>query len=205
MSDLRKPVPDPRGTIQRNYPLPVPDQTDNFSTDEDINAEMPEGLAEKVGRWCVHAVVAGLVVMMGVEMLLRTVFGVSLQVSNEVGGYALVAISFLSLASGQTLHAYHRVQFLDRWLSRSGKAWLKIVFDGLSLLVALVLLMEFVRFERLTWASGDVAATSLMTPLWIPRAAMVIGMLGLAWALLRTLWRDIRQLGHFGCPNDKNH
>lgn len=153
-----------------------------------------EGMVETLARWVVHAVVIGLLAMMGVEMFVRAALGMSMQISNEVGGYALVAICFLSLASGQLLHAYHRVQFVDRWLGGAAQAWLKLVFDALSLLVACVLLGEMVRFEMLTWQSGDVAATSLMTPLWLPRAAMLLGVAGLACALVRTLAADARRI-----------
>ncbi|OLL31226.1 hypothetical protein BTH42_13600 [Burkholderia sp. SRS-W-2-2016] len=153
-----------------------------------------EGVIERVLRWMVHAIVLGLLVMMGVEMFVRAALGMSMQISNEVGGYALVAICFLSLASGQSLHAYHRVQLVDRWLGMAARLRLKLLFDALSLAVACVLLGEMVRFELLSWQSGDVAATSLMTPLWLPRAAMLIGVAGLVCALLRTLAADTRRL-----------
>ncbi|CAG4900019.1 TRAP transporter small permease [Paraburkholderia gardini] len=153
-----------------------------------------EGLVERSLRWVVHAVVIGLLAMMWGEMFVRAVLGMSLQISNEVGGYALVAICFLSLASGQSLHAYHRVQLVDRWLGPAARLRLKLLFDALSLLVACILLGEMVRFELLTWQSGDVAATSLMTPLWLPRVSMLLGVAGLACALIRTLVADARRL-----------
>jgi TRAP-type C4-dicarboxylate transport system permease small subunit len=146
-------------------------------------------------RWVSDWLVVGLVSMMCAEMLVRSLFGWSIQFSNEVGGYALVAITFLSLGSGQLLHAYHRVHFIENKLSPAGRAWLRLGFDLGALLVAAVLLAELVRFEWITWNSGDVAATSLMTPMWVPRIVMPIGVLALAWALLRTVladWRRIR-------------
>lgn len=154
----------------------------------------PEGLAACVCRWCSEWIVVGLVIMMGAEMLVRSVFGWSIQFSNEIGGYALVAITFLSLASGQLLHAYHRVHFVESRLSPAGRARLRLAFDGATTVVAFVLLGELARFEWITWKSGDVAATSLMTPLWIPRLLMPLGALVLAWALLRTVAADWRRL-----------
>ncbi len=162
------------------------EDADAFSPDEDLPA--------RLGRWVSQAMVVGLVVMMGAEMLVRSAFGWSIQFSNEIGGYALVAITFLSLASGQYLHAYHRVHFLEHRLGPAGRARLRLVFDLLATLVTLVLLAELVRFEWITWKSGDVAATSLMTPLWIPRLAMAVGALILALAMLRTLAADWRRL-----------
>lgn len=66
---------------------------DEFSPGEDLSA--------RLGRWLVQTIVVGLIVIMGAEMLFRSAFGWSIQISNEVGGYALLAITFLSMASGQ--------------------------------------------------------------------------------------------------------
>lgn len=159
---------------------------DAFSPGEDLPA--------RLGRWATQLIVVGLVVMMGLEMLVRSAFGWSIQFSNEIGGYALVAITFLSLASGQLLHAYHRVHFLDQRMGPLGRARMRLAFDLAGTVVAVVLALELVRFEWLTWQSGDVAATSLMTPLWLPRLVMPLGVLALCWALLRTLAGDWRRL-----------
>lgn len=154
-----------------------------------------EGRAARACRFVAEWIVVGLVVMMGAEMLVRSLFGWSIQFSNEIGGYALVAITFLSLASGQLLHAYHRVHFVEARMLPAGRAWLRLAFDLAALAVTVVLLAELVRFEWITYNSGDVAATSLMTPQWMPRLVMPIGTLVLAWALLRTVvsdWRRVR-------------
>ncbi|QJW83553.1 TRAP transporter small permease [Ramlibacter terrae] len=154
-----------------------------------------EGWAAAACRIVSEWLVVGLVVMMGAEMVVRSAFGWSIQFSNELGGYALVAITFLALGSGQLLHAYHRVHFIENKLSPTGRAWLRLAFDAAALCVAAVLCAEMVRFEWITWKQGDVAATSLMTPLWVPRLTMPIGTAVLCWALLRTLaadWRRIR-------------
>jgi TRAP-type C4-dicarboxylate transport system permease small subunit len=127
-------------------------------------------------------------------MIARSAFGWSLQVTNELGGYALVAITFLGLASGQVDHAFHRVHLLDSWLSPAGRAGLRLVFDLATTVVSATLFFEFVRFAWITWASGDVAATTLLTPLWIPRLAMPIGTLALTITLLRTVAGDWRRL-----------
>ncbi|HYG46180.1 MAG TPA: TRAP transporter small permease [Bordetella sp.] len=154
----------------------------------------PEGRVARWGRWIAQGLAVGLVAMMGMEMVVRSLFGWSIQFSNELGGYALVAITFLSLASGQLLHAYHRVHFLDNRMGPPGRARLRLLFDLLAMAVTLVLLVELARFEWLSWRSGDVASTALMTPLWLPRLAMPLGVLLLAWALLRIVVADIRRL-----------
>lgn len=154
----------------------------------------PEGPVARAGRWVCQLAIAGLIVMMGIEMVARSVFDWSIQVSNELGGYALVVIAFLSLASGQLQHAYHRVHFVEDRLGATGRALLRLVFDLAALAVTLVLVAAFARFEWITWNSGDVAATSLMTPLWLPRLALPLGALMLAGALGATVLADWRRL-----------
>ncbi|MEJ8825917.1 TRAP transporter small permease subunit [Variovorax humicola] len=172
--------------------LPVVD-VDGSSVDDDAFSPLEDWTARSA-RWITQAIVVGLVVMMGAEMLVRSAFGWSVQFSNEIGGYSLVAITFLSLGSGQLLHAYHRVHFLDGRLGPIGRARMRLLFDLAATAVAAVLLFEMARFEWLTWKSDDVAATGLMTPLWIPRLVMPLGVLILTWALLRTLAGDWRRL-----------
>jgi len=164
----------------------IADDADEFSP--------REGWIERLTRGATEIAVVVLVVMMGIEMIVRSAFGWSLQFTNELGGYALVAITFLGLASGQVDHAFHRVHMLDSRLSASGRAALRLAFDVSALIVSAVLLFEFVRFGWITWRSGDVAATSLQTPLWIPRLAMPIGTLALVLSLLRTVAGDWRRL-----------
>jgi len=154
----------------------------------------PEGRVARAARWVSQLLVVGLVAMMGVEMVARSLFGWSIQFSNELGGYALVAITFLSLGSGQLLNAYHRVHFLENRLGAVGRARLRLVFDLLATAVMLVLLVELLRFEWLTWRSGDVSATTLMLPLWLPRLSMPVGALILVWALFRIVAADVRRL-----------
>lgn len=177
-----------------------PSLADDVELDhEDADAfSPPEDAPARLGRWACQALTFGLVAMMGVEIVARGLLGWSIQWSNEVGGYALVGITFLSLASGQLLHAYHRVHFVEHRLGARGRAVLRLGFDVAALAVALVLAAEFVRFEWITFGSGDVAATSLMTPLWVPRLAMPVGAALLAWALVRTVaadWRRLRAAG----------
>lgn len=157
----------------------------------------PEDLLARICRWCVHLSVIGLIVMMGAEMVARSLFGLSIQISGEFGGYALIAICFLSLPSGQLLHAYHRVHFLDHYLGPKGRAWTRLIFDLASFSAVIVLCGVMVDFEWQSWQSGDVAATSVMTPLWIPRMTMVLGVSALAWTLARTLIADVCRVRSF--------
>ncbi len=65
-----------------------------------------------------------MIVMIGAEVIARTVFGTSLQVTDEVGGYLLVALTFLSMSVAESHGAFHRVELVQMRLSPS----LRIVF-----------------------------------------------------------------------------
>lgn len=154
----------------------------------------PEGGVERLFRWITEAIIVLLTAMVGVELVVRGGFSWSLQATAELGGYAVVAITFLSMSTCLVNHSYHRVHFVENRLSPRGKALLRLVFDLLSLVVSLVLAWQCARFELITWHSGDVAPTNLMTPYWLPRLVMVIGFAGLSFSLLRTLRSDLRRL-----------
>ena len=169
--------------------------TDGIVEIADEDAFSPrEVWIERLYRWMAEAVVLLLMVIIAIELVSRGFFGWSLQATNELGGYALIAITFLSMSTCLVNHAYHRVHFLEARLSARGRAWLRLMFDSLAFGVTAILVWQFMRFELITWRSGDVAPTNLMTPFWIPRLVMVFGVTGLAISLLRTIIGDIRRL-----------
>ncbi len=64
-------------------------------------------------------------------------------------------------------------------LGPRGRSISQLIFGLLSLTACGLLAWQFVRFEMSSWRFGDVAPTYLATPLWLPRLAMVLGMLAL--------------------------
>jgi TRAP-type C4-dicarboxylate transport system permease small subunit len=154
----------------------------------------PEAWIERLFRWTAQAIVVLLMAIVAIELVARGLFGWSLQSTNELGGYALVAITFLSMSTCLVNHAYHRVHFLEARMTARGRAWLRLLFDSLAFAVTAILVWQFARFELITWRSGDVAPTNLMTPFWMPRLVMLIGVAGLAISLLRTILGDVRRL-----------
>jgi TRAP-type C4-dicarboxylate transport system permease small subunit len=143
-------------------------------------------------RWITQLAVIALILMITAEVIARSLFGQSLEVTDELGGYALVVVTFVSLPTCQAQGAFHHVHFLDARLGPLGRAVLRALFTGISLVAVAILCWQFVLFALTSWQSGDVAATTLLTPLWIPRAVMCVGSACLCLSLLRTLHRDWR-------------
>lgn len=140
-----------------------------------------------VERWCgpvvrFFSLLAGyallfVTLMIGAEILLRRLFGVSLQGADEYGGYVLAALTAIGAAYALLERAHTRIEILiDRF-----PAVLRAALNTVSA-VAMALLGCFLAWratmallESLEYRS--LSGTPLMTPLWIPQAFWVAGMI----------------------------
>ncbi len=130
------------------------------------------------------------IALVAAEAVCRNLLGFSLEVSDELGGYLLVAVGFLSLPVAQASGAFHHVELVQARMSRRGRLMLQLLFDACVFAASAVLAWQLVRLEIGTWRSEDVAPTLLATPLWIPRLSMPVGMILLCVSILRTAaWR----------------
>jgi TRAP-type C4-dicarboxylate transport system permease small subunit len=154
------------------------------------DAPATESRIDWLCRWITQLTVIALILMIAAEVIARGIFGRSLEVTDELGGYALVIITFVSLPTCQAQDAFHHVHFLDAKLGPLAQAVLRAVFSAVSLAAIAILCWQFVLFAWTSWQSGDVAATTLLTPLWIPRAVMGFGSACLCLSLCRTLYQD---------------
>jgi TRAP-type C4-dicarboxylate transport system permease small subunit len=135
-----------------------------------------------------------MIVMIGAEAIARNLLGTSLQVTDEVGGYLLVALTFLSLSVAESRGAFHRVEFVQMRLSPSGRMISQIIFELVSLAASALVTWQLVRLTLNSFRTEDVAPTPLATPLWMPQTSMGIGMALLCLALLRTIAAKVRYL-----------
>jgi TRAP-type transport system small permease protein len=155
---------------------------------------LEEGIVERTCRLvCVAALIVMLVVV-GVDILTRSLFNFSFEISDELGGYLLVVIAFVSLPVCQASGSFHRVELVQSRLSPFGRAVSHVIFDLLSLTFCGLLLWQLARFEISSFRFGDRAPTYLATPLWIPQAAMVLGAAAACFSMVRTLAADVARL-----------
>lgn len=153
-----------------------------------------KSLLERLPEIACQITLVAMIVVIASEVIYRTVTGASMEISDEVGGYLLVTLTFLALPVCQVDHAFHRVEFIAARLSERGRAISDLFFDVLSGSSVALLFWQVTRLELTTWRSEDVAPTSLMTPLWIPQLPMAVGFGILCLTFVRTLWRDARRL-----------
>src|SRR5215467_3241444 len=155
---------------------------------------LPETVVERV---CKLACVAALVVMLvviGTDIVTRSLFNFSFEISDELGGYMLVVIAFISLPVCQINDSFHHVELVQSRLSPFARAVSHVVFDLLSLTFCALLLWQLVRFEITSFRFSDRAPTYLSTPLWMPQVAMLLGTAALCFSVLRTLAADFVRL-----------
>jgi len=161
---------------------------------------IPEGIVERLCKFLSEAALVVMVIVIGVDIATRTILNFSFEISDELGGYLLVAITFLSLSACQANDSFHHVQLIQARLPPRGRAWSRLIFDVLILLFCIVLCWQLARFELSSWRFGDRAPTYLATPLWIPRLLMVLGIAALCLTVARTLAVDVR---NFACSGPK--
>jgi TRAP-type C4-dicarboxylate transport system permease small subunit len=155
---------------------------------------LPEGPVERLCNLvCMTALVVMLTVI-GADIATRALLNFSFEISDELGGYMLVVITFVSLPVCQINDSFHHVEFVQARLSPRGRAVSHVIFDLLSLAFCALLLWQLGRFELSSWRFDDHAPTYLNTPLWLPRLAMVAGAAALVFSGLRTLLADIARV-----------
>jgi TRAP-type C4-dicarboxylate transport system permease small subunit len=154
----------------------------------------PEGFLELLSLWVSKGILVAMVLIILAEVTCRNVFQFSLNVTDEVGGYLLVALCFISLSICQRREGFHRVEFLQMRLSDRQSDWSNLAFNLLSIAASCLLVWAFVLMVASSWASRDAAPTLLETPLWIPRLVMPMGMVFLTVTLIGNTWFIARRL-----------
>jgi TRAP-type C4-dicarboxylate transport system permease small subunit len=155
---------------------------------------LPEGPVEWTCKVASEVALLVMLVLIAVDIATRYFFNFSFEISDEIGGYMLVAIAFLSLAPCQVNRSFHEVEFVQARLSPRARSILRLIFGLLALAACALLAWQFVRLELSSWRFGDVAPSYLATPLWLPRLPMALGMIALCFSLCRTLIAEARTL-----------
>ncbi|MEJ0074600.1 MAG: TRAP transporter small permease [Alphaproteobacteria bacterium] len=159
---------------------------------------VPEGPIEKACKLACEAALIVMLVVIGTDIFTRWLLNFSFEVSDEIGGYMLAAITFLSLSVCQVNDSFHHVELIQARLSPRWRAISGLFFDILTLAFAVLLFWHYVRLELSSYRFGERAPTMLETPLWIPRLVMAIGTAALCLAVVRTIMLHIRRLRSAG-------
>ena len=170
----------------------LPDAADGTPSSMLVPA-VGEGPVERICKYASEAALITMLTVIGVDILTRYVFNYSFEVADEIGGYMLVVMTFVSLSVCQANNAFHQVELVQARLSPRWRALSAAIFDVLSFGLAGVLLWHFIRLEFSSYRFGERAPTFLETPLWLPRLAMAIGVAALCLSIVRTFLAHVRR------------
>lgn len=116
---------------------------------------LPESPVEQGCRWASGAAILIMLLLLGVDIVTRWLVTYSFEVSDEIGGYMVVAITFLSLSVCQVSGSFHEVEFVQARLSPRAHALSHALFDCLSLGFAALLLWHYGKLLAVRRARAD--------------------------------------------------
>jgi TRAP-type C4-dicarboxylate transport system permease small subunit len=154
----------------------------------------PFDFIERVSLWTSALCLIGMTVLILIEVILRGVFNSTTEHSDELIGYLLVGVSFLSLALCQSRGAFHRVEMVQMRLGPRGQVVSALIFDLLSFAYVALTDWYFLQFVMSSYRREAAASTALGTPLWIPETVMIVGATMLLIVLGKAVVDDARKL-----------
>lgn len=143
-------------------------------------------------------VVLSTVLLVSAEVICRQIFGVSLQITYEVAGYLLAALTFFGLGISLQGGGLFRVEFVYMWIPSRFRLVLQLFYDLVSLAFSLILDYQLFRQVLSSYTRGYVEPTILATPLYIPQMVMPIGVTLMIVVLLVEIGNDLKALSPRG-------
>jgi len=148
----------------------------------------------RISLYACEIIVVIMMLLITIEVVLRSFFHASLLLTDEMCGYFLVAITFFGISYCLRSGALLRIKFILFSLPQRIRIWVDLVYDLLALIFALIVTYELFRLAWGSYRLKILAPTLLETPLYIPELAMPIGMSLLVLGLLSELGSDITRI-----------
>jgi TRAP-type C4-dicarboxylate transport system permease small subunit len=167
-------------------------------------------LARTVGRlsyasgYLAGLVLLGIIGLTMAEVVSRYVLKNPLILSDELGGYALVAISCLGLAYCAIEKGHIRITFIVERLTPRTAGWIRLVTLALGLVFVAVAAWVSWQFLADSFTRNMRSNSMLMTPLKWPQMALPVGFTLFGLVVLAQLIKAIEDLragrpaDHFG-------
>lgn len=134
------------------------------------------GPVTKMFALLVGYAVLGMTLMIGLEILLRAMFRISLQGADEIGGYVLAIMTTAGAAYTLLECSHTRIEILTERLPSMVKAVLNTVAASLMAAMAMFLAWRAVVTVQESIYYKSLSGTPLMTPLWLPQGLWAAGM-----------------------------
>ena len=133
-----------------------------------------------------------LVLLVCAEIVTRFFFNHSLMVVEELAGYLVVGLTLFGASLSLRSNSLFQVGFVLQALPLGTQRLLNLLFMLLSLGVCGVLIWQTFKLVMSSYGRGNVAPTSLMTPLWIPQLLVPLGLLMIGLFIVEKLIVTLR-------------
>lgn len=120
--------------------------------------------------------IAGLAVLITIDIIGRDFVGISIQGTDEIGGYVLAFVGSLGMALTLLRRGHPRIELFFRFFPTGLRDALHVLA-----LVAMAVFATFMAWHawselQSTLRFGAITNTPLQTPLWVPQSVWLAGM-----------------------------
>lgn len=148
----------------------------------------------RLGAWFGGALIIAAALLVGVEVVIRKSFSLTIGGADELSGYALAISTSWALAFALLERAHIRIDSLYVHLP----AWLRAALDllGLVLFTAFIALIAWYGFRVLetSYGLGAHSLSPLGTPVVVPQLLWVLGFVMFLWVALLLCARVLNAL-----------
>jgi len=117
-------------------------------------------------------------------LLTGTAVGLTIPSYADFAGFFLAAGSFLALASGLRQGSHIRVTLVISQIPSRTRRWVELLCALLAAATSGYAAWYFGGLTYESWTYNDLSAGMVAVPIWIPQAAMLVGLVILTIALL---------------------
>lgn len=148
------------------------------------------------GRACDFAGLLLLVmaVLIGVEILIRSVLGKSTLVADEYSGYLFVWITMIGFLHALRIGSFLRVNILVGRFGPKGQAITELLSSVAGIVVSAICVYATSTLVLASLRFGTLSIQPSATPLWIPQLILPLGFVGLLALYLASLIEASRRL-----------
>ena len=139
-------------------------------------------------------IMLGMIGLITIEVVLRSLFSQSLLIVDEFVGYMLAAFAFLGLGYAARTQSLLRIDTFFTMMSPKTQIVAQILFDIASLVYVSILTGYVIQLVKLSYSRGIISVSIFPVPTWIPQSSMAIGGTILVLVLLMEVLRDIAML-----------
>lgn len=125
---------------------------------------------------CAGVAIAVLAALIAIDIVGRDFFGVSIQGTDEIGGYVLAFVGSLGMALTLLRRGHPRIELFFRFFPKVLRSVLHALAQVSMAAFAVFMAWHAWRELQTTLKFGAITNTPLQTPLWVPQSVWLTGM-----------------------------